>query len=101
MTSPHNALEYVKDQMSQGKMTADEANVCLVQMVGIKVVSGKLPASVRKALNAAVKAGELGKVKKDGLKPEIYHHKNARAKAIEEQNRIARASLEAIKGAFA
>ena len=101
MESLQNAREYVRDQMQQGRMTADQANVRVVQLTGFMVVRGKVPAQVRKALNDAVKAGELGRIKKDGLKPEIYHHKNARANAIDEQNRIARQSIEALMECFA
>jgi hypothetical protein len=100
MHTLENAREYVKDQMKQGKMTAAEANVRVVQMVGFLVVT-KMPIDVRKALNAAVKIGELGRIKKDGLKPEIYHHKNGRANAIVEQRRIENESLEKIKNVFA
>ena len=101
MTSIQNAREYAKDQMQQGKITAAEANVLIVQIAGIMVVNNKLPMEVRKALNEAVKRGELGRLKKDGLKPEFYHHKNARARALDEQRRIARVSIESIKGCFA
>jgi len=79
--------------MQQKKMTADEANVKIVQMVGFMVVC-KLPREVRNAYNNAVKSGELGHIKKDGLKPEIYHHKNGRANALVEQQRIFRESME-------
>ena len=101
MTSYQNAIEYVKDQMQRGLMTADEANVRVVQMCGIRVITTKLPTQVRKSLNAAVKAGELGRLKKDGLKPEIYHHKNARPKALSEQSRIFKEQVDKIKNIFA
>lgn len=88
MTSQQNAMQHASDQLSQGKITLDEANVLIVQMMGVRVINGSLPASVRKSLNEAVKAGELGHIKKEGLKPEVYHHKNARANALDERNRI-------------
>ena len=94
MTTLQNAIEYAMDQMTLGKITADEANVMVVQMAGMLVVKNKIPMQVRKALNKAVKNGELGKLKKDGLKPEIYHHKNGRANALTEQKRIANESIE-------
>lgn len=96
MTSRQNGLDYVRDQMQQGKMTAAEANVLMVQMEGVRLITGRVMADVRKALNAAVKAGELGHIKKDGLKPEAYHHKNARAKALEARNRAAADSVKSI-----
>lgn len=95
MAFQNDALS-VQDQLQRGLINVDQANVLLVQCQGVRVVSGKLPAQVRKALNAAVKAGELGHIKKDGLRPEVYHHKNARAKALDEQSRIARESIELI-----
>jgi hypothetical protein len=97
MASRQNGLDHVTNQMQQGKMTAAEANVKMVQMEGVRLVIGRIPADVRKALNAAVKVGELGHIKKDGLKPEAYHHKNARARAIEARNRAAADSVNAIK----
>ena len=78
-------------------MTAAEANVKMVQMEGVRLVIGRIPADVRKALNAAVKAGELGHIKKEGLKPEAYHHKNAQARAREARNRAAAESANSIK----
>lgn len=100
MTTYQNALDYAKDQMQQGKINADQANVLIVQMMGFRVIVGKLPTQVRKALNEAVKNGELGRLKKEGLKPEIYHHINARANAKDEQQRIAMQSIEKLKKVF-
>jgi hypothetical protein len=96
MTSRQNILDHVTDQMQQGKMSAAEANVLMVQAEGVRLITGRVIADVRKALNAAVKAGELGHIKKEGLKPEAYHHKNARGKAIEARNRAAAESVKSI-----
>jgi hypothetical protein len=96
MGNRQNAIEHVTDQMQQGKMTAAEANVIMVQIEGVRIVNGKIPSDVRKALNAAVKVGELGHIKKDGLQPEVYHHKNARGRAIEERRRIQRDAIASI-----
>jgi len=52
----------------------------------IRVVH-KLPASVRKALNTAVKSGQLGHMPKDGVKPEVYYHPTFKHLAIEERNK--------------
>lgn len=101
MTDPQNIREYVTDQMQQGKLTAAEANVLTIQMEGARIIRGRVPAEVRKALNAAVKSGELGHMKREGLKPEVYYNKNARAKAITLRQRAERASLESLKGVFA
>lgn len=100
MHSYQNALEIATDKMQQGLITADQANVLVVQMMGVRVIT-KIPADVRKALNAAVKVGELGHIKKEGLKPEVYHHKNARAKALEIREREIREALSILSKAFA
>jgi hypothetical protein len=100
MTTYQNALEYAQDQMKQGKINADQANVLIVQMMGFRVIVGKLPSQVRKALNAAVKNGELERLKAEGLKPEIYHHKNARSNAKQEQQRIAMEAIDKLKKVF-
>jgi hypothetical protein len=97
MTTYQNALDYVKDQMQQGKISADQANVKVIQMIGVKLIEGKIPMQVRKVLNAAVKNGELGHIKKEGLKPEAYHHINARARALDMRQSEYIKGLEAIK----
>lgn len=94
MTSLNYAMTYANDQVRQGKINVDQANVLIVQMMGVRVIEGKIPAQIRKALNAAVKAGELGHIKKDGLKPEAYHHKNARATALDKINEIYRNKID-------
>src|ERR1044072_8632602 len=96
MTSYQNALDIVTNKMQLGEITADQANVLIVQMMGVRVITNKLPTNVRKALNDAVKTGELGHIKKDGLKPEVYHHKNARPKALTERERAMRVALQSV-----
>jgi hypothetical protein len=49
-------------------------NVALILKHATRVVRGKVPLQVRRELQAAVKAGVLGRLAKDGLKPEIYFH---------------------------
>jgi hypothetical protein len=99
--SKQNAREYALDQLQQGKITAGQANVLMVQIEGVRAVRNRLPREVRKALNDAVKSGELGHMKKDGFRPEVFFHKNGRVKAIELRNREHYASIEKLKGAFA
>jgi len=69
-----NDFEYIQDQLKIGNIDANEANVMMVLFERARVIQGRTPASVRKALNAAVKEGRLGHMKKDGLKPEVYYH---------------------------
>ena len=97
MTTFDNALSYVKDQMQQGKITAEEANVEIVRMMGIRVVTGSLPAQVRKALNAGVKSGKICRLPKKGIASEIYYHPNSRTRALEEQSRQIAEGIAAIK----
>jgi hypothetical protein len=66
-----------------------------------RIIKGRVPASVRKELNAAVKAGVLGHLKKDGLKPEIYFHPDHKNGAIERQQREAAYSISCIAGVMA
>lgn len=63
-----------------------------------RVIRGPVPARVRKQLSAAVKAGVLGHLKKDGLKPEIFFHPDHRNGAIERQKSEAAYSLKCIAG---
>lgn len=95
MTTYQNAIEIAKDKMQQGLIGSDEANVLIVKLIGVQVVT-KLPSQVRRALNAAVKNGELGHIKKEGLKPEVYHHINSRARALDIRDTEMREALESI-----
>lgn len=72
--SRQNDVVHLQDLMQRGELTADEANVQMVRDQRFRIVVNGLPASVRKSLNAAVRAGELGHMKKDGHKPECYFH---------------------------
>ena len=96
MMSMNDAVVIAKDKIDQGLMNTDQANVYIVQLLGVRIVT-KLDRATRQALNNAVKIGELGHIKKDGLKPEVYHHKNSRGRAIEIRNKIALESVEKIK----
>jgi|SRR5579859_2716145 len=64
-------------------------NVTQILCSATRIVRGKIPAQVRKELNAAVKAGVLGHLKKNGLKPEVFYHPDHRHGAIEAQKREA------------
>lgn len=61
-----------------------------------RVVRGKIPAQVRKELMAAVKAGVLGRLPKDGLKPEVFFHPDHKNGAKERQAREAAYSVSCI-----
>lgn len=106
MKLQQNDLERLKDAMGKGEMTADQANVEMVRMKRVELVTSPIPANVRRALNAAVKRGELGHVKKDGDKPEAYYETRSgwgastvegeRARYAEEKRRAISAARNAI-----
>lgn len=91
-----NDMEHLQDQVLQGLMTAEQANVEKVRMQRV-LLAGRIPADVRKALNAAVKRGELGHMKKDGNKPEAYYHPTfeylAKGARAEHERSVVRALL--------
>lgn len=58
-------------------------NVEQIRASGMRVVRGTVPASVRKELADAVRAGWLGRIRKNGLAPEIYFHPDHVNGAIE------------------
>jgi hypothetical protein len=101
MTDFQTAIEIAMNQVQIGKITTEQANVLAVQIAGVRIITNKIPAQVRKALNAAVKNGELGHLKAEGLRPEAYFHKNARTRALDERDRIFRNRVESLKGVFA
>jgi hypothetical protein len=71
-------------------------NVANILTGATRVVRGRIPAAVRKELSAAVKDGVLGRLKRDGLKPEVFFHPDHKNGAIERQNREAQYSVECI-----
>lgn len=75
MKLSQNDMERIQDKLQQGLMTVDQANVEMVRCQRVRLITGKLPANVRKILNKAVKDGILGHMKKDNYKPECYYFK--------------------------
>lgn len=76
-------------------------NVANILAQATRVIHGRVPAQVREQLRAAVKAGVLGHLKKDGLKPEIFFHPAHKNGAIERQKREAEYSVNCIRGVLA
>lgn len=76
-------------------------NVTNILVQATRVIRGPIPARVRKELRAAVKAGALGHLKKDGLKPEIFFHPDHKNGAIERQKREAEYSISLIANVIA
>lgn len=84
--------------MSDGsRYTGDYGpNVEQILSQATRVVRGRIPLSVRQELMRAVHAGALGRLKKDGLKPEIFFHPDHRHGAIERQQREAAYAISCI-----
>lgn len=86
-----------KHTFTAGRYTDDFGpNVARILTQASLVVRGRIPQQVRKELAAAVKAGALGHLKKDGLKPEIFFHPDHKNGAVERQNREAKYSVDCI-----
>ena len=76
-------------------------NAELIRIQASRVIRGKIPAQVRAELRAAVAAGYLGHIAKDGLKPEIFFHPDHKNGAIERQQREAAYSIDCISRVMA
>lgn len=94
--SKQNDLQTIQDMVQQGMLSVDDANVLMIRNERFRLVH-KLPASVRKALNAAVKSGVLGHLKKDGVKPEAYFHPTFKYLAEEARERQLNAAVRALQ----
>ena len=92
-----NIQERVRDRMQRGEITAAQGNVEIVRARRVLLVRGPLLNTVRKALNDAVKRGELGHMKKDGHKPEAYYHPTFEYLAIGERKAAEDQVAEAVK----
>lgn len=92
-----NDMETLKERLRSGELNAEQANVEKVRIQRVLLATCRIPADVRKALNAAVKRGELGHMKKDGNKPEAYYHPTfdylAKGARAEHERSIMRALL--------
>ncbi|WP_157900139.1 hypothetical protein [Rhodoferax koreensis] len=91
-----NDLESIKDRMQRGELTAAQANVEMVRAQRVRLVTSRLPADIRSTLNAAVKAGQLGHMKKAGSKPEAYFHPTFDFLAKAERNKAAETAMRAL-----
>lgn len=96
-----NDREHLIDMVQRGEITAAQANVKKVLMQRVLLMTARIPAEVRKALNEAVKCGELGHMKKDGHRPEAYYHPTFDYLARSERNEHARSVVMAVAGVMA
>lgn len=101
MDLKQNDLEHLQNMLQRGEMTAEQANVEKVKMKRVQLVTCRMPQQVRAALNAAVKRGELGHMKKDGHKPEAYFHPTFEYLAKQERSEHAHNTLKALAGVIA
>lgn len=72
-------------------------NAELIRAAATRVIRGTMPRQVRTELMAAVKAGYLGRIAKDGLKPEIFFHPDHKNGAVERQQREAAYAIDCIR----
>lgn len=96
--STQNDIERLKDLMNTQGLSAEEANIELVRLIRFRMITTTVPVQIRRALNAAVKDGRLGHMKKDGHKPEAYYHPTFEYLAIEARNKRARGAIESLAG---
>lgn len=98
------ATQIARDLLADGKLKdAGEANVEIVKMMGARLVQSPIPVDVRRALMAAVKRGEIGRLPKKGMEPEAFYNgnDNAKWKAMELRGTAAREQLESQRKAAA
>lgn len=96
MTGQQQAIEQARSAVEKGEWT-DDINILVIRIMGVRLIQAPIPREIRKTLNRAVREGKLGRISRDGLKPEVYHHPNARTRAREEQNKVALEAIEKIR----
>jgi len=96
MELKQNDRERLQDLVQRGEITADQANIEKIRMQRVQLVTGRIPAQVRKALNDAVKRGELRHMKRDGRKPEAYYHPTFESFAKHERCEHERSIIKAL-----
>ena len=96
MELTQNQIERLSDLLQRGEITASQANVEKIKMQRVHLVTCRLSADVRKALNEAVKKGELGHVKKTDGKPEAYFHPTFEYLVAGERNAYVRKSVASL-----
>lgn len=92
-----NYLERIQDKLQQGLISIDEANVEIVKCQRVRLIKGRMPANIRKALNQSVRDGVLGHMKKDGYKPECYYFKPFKYMADDERVKEHNKAIDSLK----
>ena len=96
MISMSEAIAVVQGMQEKGELEIGP-NAMVIRLMGFRIISGRIPAAVRRELNDAVKSGVLGRLPKQGLKPEAYFHPNGKWNAMEARDKAAAESIEAIR----
>lgn len=96
MTRFEDALIWAKDQVDRGNITADQANVEIIRMMGVREINGRISRETRRSLMDAVKKGELGRIAKTTYSPEFFFHPNSEWRAKEMKDRITKQSFKSI-----
>jgi hypothetical protein len=91
-----NTVERILDKMERGEITTAQGNVELILAERVRIVEGRIPSTLRKTLNESVKRGELGHMKKEGFKPEVYYNPTFEYLALSARNTMERESKRAI-----
>lgn len=68
-----NDMERIEDKLQQGLISVSQANVEMIKVERFRLIKNKIPISIRKSLNEAVRSGILGHMKKEKYKPECYY----------------------------
>jgi hypothetical protein len=89
------AFQHARGMMDNG-MSAVDANVALVRMEGVRLVKARMPREIRAALMAGVKDGRLGRLPKNGRKPEAFFHPNSIWNAKEARQKEENACIRAL-----
>lgn len=90
------AIDTIREKVRAGEMTIEQFHVERVRIQRVYLVTSRIPADARGHLNAAVKRGELGHVKKDGRKPEAYFHPTFDYLVASERNAHERSIVSAL-----
>lgn len=75
-------------------------NVEQIRSQSQRIIRSRIPGAVRKELMQGVKDGLLGRIKKDGLLPEIFFHPDHIHTARETRKEEAEYSINLIKNVF-
>lgn len=95
------AMRTVIGLREKGELDGIGPNAMVFRLMGASLVAGRMPREVRAELAEAVKLGKLGHIKKEGLRPEVFFHPNARSYAIDLREAHFRQAVNAIRGVCA